>query len=223
MNSKKYYRILNIPLQEKDDSQIILGGIFIFIIIIVTKILPIDFEFRVVIQFIILLFSSAWAAHRAEILNRNIIVWGILGFIFPPITLIILGLLGTRIGIEPIKKIVSKYRKKFEETTLNIELPEKDEIKFKSKVYGELSAQLKKDISKKFTELNIQPENISKPNKTSSPSSFTIWIGGLITALSSKGNHKEESNVNKARNGYLFNLVVLIIIIAVLVYIIFKS
>ena len=223
MNPKKYFRILNLPLQEKDDLQIIFGGILILFLAVVINILPIDFEFRFVIQFILLLFSTSWAVHRAEVLNRNKIIWGILGFIFPPITLIILGLLETKIGISPIKKIVNKYRKKYEEKTLNIELPEKEGIEFKSKIYNELSTQLKNDISNKLTELNIQPHTKNKPDKTSSPSSFTIWIGGLITSLSSKSNNGQESNLNKARNGYVFNFVVLIIIIAVLVYIILKS
>jgi hypothetical protein len=220
MNRKKYSRILNIPLQEKDDSQIIFGGVLILILAVVINILPIDFEFRIVIQFILLLLSTAWAAHRAEVLNRNKIVWGLLGFIFPPITLIVLGFLETKIGISSIKKIVNEYRKKYEEKTLHIELPVKDGIEFKSKIYGELSNQLKKDISNKLMELNIQPDADSQSNATSSPSGFTIWIGGLISSLSTKTNKEQENNVNKARNGYIFNFVILIIIIAVLVYII---
>lgn len=228
MNSKKYFKILNIPLQEKSDSQIIFGGILILILAIITNILPIDFQFRIVIQFILLFFSTAWAVHRAEILNRNKIIWGILGFFFPPITLIVLGLLETKIGLTPIKKIVNGYRKKYEEKTFNIEQSEKDKIELKSKIYSELSTQLKKDIANKFTELNIQPDISVNQNETSSPSRFTIWIGGLITSLFSKSNNgqtknTQENNVNKIRNGYVFNFVVLIILIAVFIYIIIKS
>jgi|GEM_PF-4512307 len=228
MKSKKYFRILNIPLQEKDDSQIIFGGILILMLVVVINILPINSEFRIIIQLMLFLFSTAWAIHRAEVLNRNKIFWGILGFIFPPITLIILGFLETKIGVNPIKKIVSEYRRRFEEKTLNIELPEKDRIEFKSKIYEELSSQLKKDISNKLTELNIKPNAANKPDKTSSPSKFTIWIGGLITSLSTKRNNGKSENVqknkiNKVRTGYIFNFVVLMIIIAVLIYIIIKS
>jgi len=223
MNSKKYHRILNIPLQEKDDSQIIFGGVMILVVGGVVSILHIDFEFRIVIQLILVFLSTAWAVHRAEILNRNKIVWGILGFIFPPIALIILGLLETKIGVGPIKKIINEYRKKYEEKTSNIELPEKAGVQVKSKIYSELSIQLKKDISNKFTELNIQPDIASEPSETSSPSRFTIWIGGLIASLSSNSTKGQESNLNKARNGYVFNFVIVIIIIAVLVYVITKS
>ncbi len=219
MNSKEYYKILHTPLQEKDDTSLIYGGGIFLVLFVVINFIPIELALRMPVLLVIVFISVFWAIHRAEILNRNKIIWGICAFIFPPITLIILGLMGTKIGIKPIKKLVYEHRKKYEEKILNNKLPEKDAVALNSKIYTELSAQLKKDISSKFNELNIEPD--SEPNQPSSPSRFTIWIGGLTTSLSATKSN--NNTIIKARNGYIFNFIILILIIAVLIYVIIKS
>ena len=216
MNSKEYSTILNIPLQEKEDSQILRGGIFMLIISVIINLLDLKFEVLIVLQFIISVFSALWAIHRAEILNRNKFFWGVLAFLFPPIILTILGFLKTNIKISSISNLVNEYRKKYELKTQNIDFPQKDKIELKSKIYNELSSELKQDISIELKKLNIQPEIIN----TVSPSSFTVGVGGLIASLFLKNNATQKSTINKAKLGYIFNVIVLILLISVLSYII---
>lgn len=219
MNSKEYSTILNIPLQEKEDSQIIRGGIFMLILSVIINLLDIKFEILVVLQFIISVFSALWAVHRAEILNRNKFFWGVLAFLFPPIILTILGFLKTNIKISSINSLVNEYQKKYELKTQNIEFPQKDKIELKSKIYNELSFQLKQDISIEFKKLNIRPDN----NNTVSPSSFTVGIGGLLASLFLKNSTTQKSTINKAKFGYIFNIIVLILLISILIYIIING
>jgi hypothetical protein len=216
MNSKEYSTILNIPLHEKEDSQILRGGILMLIITVIINLLNIKFEILIVLQFIISVFSALWAVHRAEILNRNKIYWGVLAFLFPPIVLTILGFLKTNIKISSINNLVTEYRKKYEFKTQDIDFPQKEKFALKSKIYNELSSQLKQDISIELKKLNIQPDKIN----TASPSSFTVGVGGLIASLFLKNSATQKSTINKAKLGYIFNVIVLLLLISVLIYII---
>ncbi len=224
MNPKKYHRIVNVPLEEEDDMQIIVGGIIILILLIVVNVINIEFVFNFIIQIILFLFSAAWAAHRAEILNRNKFLWGIFGFLFAPITLVLLGLMRTKIEIKPIKKTINEFRREYEVKVSNIENVESDGIKLKLKLYHEYSIQLKINIISKLTELDIHPKSDSL-TEVPVPSNFVIWIGGIITSLFTKKNTSQIKNdeydkLTKARVGYLFNLAVLISVIIILIYII---
>jgi hypothetical protein len=85
--------------------------------------------------------TTIWVVRIAKKLNRSVILWGLCGFLFPPVTLIVIGFQNYRIADKNIRKIVNDLRMDFETELLHIkstdDLSEEElnavEIKLKEK------------------------------------------------------------------------------------------
>ncbi len=144
MNQKKYYRTLNSPLLEINDSRIIVTGFIVFILLTIPSFIRIYFEYKLIYVIVIRLLSLLYVLHKVESLNRNRLFWGLIAVLYPPLALIILGLSNFKIHIKPIKEIIKNYRlkynseisklKKTEQYTINAELKLKNEYQIALKM-----------------------------------------------------------------------------------------
>jgi|WetSurMetagenome_2_1015567.scaffolds.fasta_scaffold622523_1 hypothetical protein len=119
-------------------------------------------------EVVIIIAITVWVVKIAKKLNRPPVIWGICGFLFPPITLIVIGFQDYKVGDKYIKGIIDELRLDFNTELLHIkstkdlskeELTEV-EIKLKEKFNQKLKDRISRDGFKKMASDDMTESNI---------------------------------------------------------------
>jgi hypothetical protein len=109
-------------------------------------------------EVVIIIAITVWVVKIARKLNRSPVIWGICGFLFPPITLIVIGFQDYKVSDKYIKGIIDELRLDFNTELLHIkstkdlskeELSEV-EVKLKEKFNQKLKDRISDDGFKKM-------------------------------------------------------------------------
>jgi len=117
---------------------------------------------------IIIIASTVWVVKIAKKLNRPPLIWGIFGFLFPPITLIVIGFQDVKIVDKNIKKIVDELRLEFNtellhiKSTKDLSVEELNEVEIKLK--EKFNHKLKEIIAEGKFKDEAEVEEIEKQN-----------------------------------------------------------
>jgi hypothetical protein len=154
-----------------------------------------------------LVYLSNWAVHIAitvfvvriaKKLNRSPIIWGLFGFIFPPITLITIGFQDYKINDKNIKRILDELRLDFESELLHIQstkdLSEEEFNEVEKKLKEKFDQKLKDRISEsKFNE-RMYPGNIIEQDRIEEQNNIEVEEDEIVQSVS---NQKWTSDINK--------------------------
>jgi len=154
-----------------------------------------------------LVYLSNWAVHIAVTLwvikiagklNRSPYLWGFFGFVFPPITLIVLGFQDYKINDKKIKKIVDELRLDFESELLHIQstkdLSEEEMSEVEMKLKEKFKQKLKDRISdNRFKEM-MYSGNMTAQDKIEEQNNLEVEEEEIVQSVS---NQKWTSDINK--------------------------
>jgi hypothetical protein len=97
-------------------------------------------------EVVIIIAITVWVVKIAKKLNRPPVIWGICGFLFPPITLIVIGFQDYKIGDKYIKGIIDELRLDFNTELLHI----KSTKDLSKEELNEVEAKLKEKFNQKL-------------------------------------------------------------------------
>ena len=154
-----------------------------------------------------LVYLSNWAVHIAvtiyvvkiaKKLNRSPLIWGLFGFIFPPVTLITIGFQDYKINDKNIKKILDELRLDFESELLHIQstkdLSEEEFNEVEKKLKEKFDQKLKDRISEsKFNE-RMYSGRIMEQERIEEQNNIEVEEEEVVQSVS---NQKWESDINK--------------------------
>ena len=116
----------------------------------------------------IIIAITVWVVKIAKKLNRPPVIWGICGFLFPPITLIVIGFQDYKVSDKYIKGIIDELRLDFNTELLHIkstkdlskEELDEVEVKLKEKFNQKLKAMISDDGFKKMASDDMTDSHI---------------------------------------------------------------
>ncbi len=154
-----------------------------------------------------LLYILNWIVHIAIVvyavivarkLNRSSLIWGVLSFFFPPITLIVLGFQDYKIEDKVIKGIVDEARLDFNAEMINIKNTRDltpDELKsVESKLRDKYSKNMKKRIRESLSDMSLKQQDV--PNEMPIDEQF-VAIDGENASITSENEEILIGDLNK--------------------------
>ena len=170
---RNYQRLISLPVNQKEekDYRLIYLSIIYTIIFLIINLSDLKYTLYVIIFVLICKFALFfYTLHRAELLNRNRLLWCSLVLINSGVPSLILGFLGYKIHDKKLKPIVSEIREKYElEIT---KFTNKVELK---KIKTSYQNSLRKEVKNYLEENNIQDSKYVKlPEKEKAPINLKV-------------------------------------------------
>jgi hypothetical protein len=141
---------------------------------------------------------TVWVVKIAKKLNRSPLVWGLFGFIFPPITLIVIGFQDYKIGDKNIKKILEELRLDFNSELLHIkstkDLNERELNEVEIKLKEKFNQKLKDRISDSKFQERMESGNVTGQDKIEEQNTIEAEEEEIVQSVS---NQKWASDINK--------------------------
>lgn len=197
----------DLTLDKKFEWSMLAGAIIVIgINILILSSFQNSFSLIIFLQLAIAVFCSIWCSYRARKLNRSRVIWGIAGFIFSPLTLMILCFLQPYIEDDIIRNIVSEKRKAFAEKI--------------NKVGEESLAENERNVIRKKVTLEMRNEISTYVDRM--PEKSAVLSAGDVLF---KSNVSEEElqllMLKKKKQLILYLIILLVILLCFVLYLVF--